>query len=77
MSVGKSLASSSVDSLSIAADNDQKPSKGTAMRKALALLVLSLLLLAAACTTTPNSEKPKILCPACGTELDSIFHKHF
>lgn len=47
------------------------------MRKALAMLVLSLLLLAAACTTTPNSEKPKILCPACGTELDSIFHQHF
>jgi starvation-inducible outer membrane lipoprotein len=51
--------------------------KGTAMRKALALLILSLFLLVAACTTTPNSEKPKILCPACGTELDSIFHKHF
>ena len=47
------------------------------MRKALALLVLVLLLLVAACTTTPSSEKPKILCPACGTELDSIFHKHF
>jgi len=47
------------------------------MRSALALLVLGLLLLVAACTTTPNSEKPKILCPACGTELDSIFHKHF
>jgi hypothetical protein len=77
MSVGKSLASSSVDSVSIAADNDQKHSKGTAMRKALALLILSLFLLAAACTTTPNSEKPKILCPACGTELDSVFHKHF
>jgi xanthine/uracil permease len=77
MSIGKSLASSSVDSLPIPADNDQKHSKGTAMRKALALLVLSLLLLVAACTTTPNSEKPKILCPACGTELDSIFHKHF
>jgi hypothetical protein len=47
------------------------------MHKALALLVLGLFLLAAACTTTPSSEKPKIHCPACGTELDSIFQQRF
>ena len=47
------------------------------MYKALALLVLGLLLLVAACTTTPSSEKPKIHCPACGTELDSIFQQRF
>jgi hypothetical protein len=47
------------------------------MRTFIALLTLALLVLAAACTTTPNEEKPKIYCPACGTELDSIFHKHF
>jgi hypothetical protein len=38
------------------------------------LTVLCLLLTAFGCTTT---EKPKILCPACGTELDSIYHRHF
>jgi hypothetical protein len=47
------------------------------MRTLPALLALTLLLLAAACTTTPNGEKPKIYCPACGTEFDSIYHKHF
>ena len=77
MSIGKSLTVSTVDSLPFPTDNDQKYSEGTTMRSALALTVLGLLLLVAACTTTPNSEKPKILCPACGTELDSIFHKHF
>jgi len=80
MSIGKSRtvsSVSSVDSLPLPIDNNQKRSEGFTMRSALALLVLGLLLLVAACTTTPNSEKPKILCPACGTELDSIFHKHF
>lgn len=47
------------------------------MRKVVALLVVGLSLLAAACTTTPDKARPKILCPACGTELDSIYHKHF
>lgn len=47
------------------------------MRTVLALLVLSLVAFAAGCTTTPNEEKPKIYCPACGTDLDSLYHKHF
>lgn len=47
------------------------------MRPFLALLALCLLLMAAGCTTTSSGEKPKILCPACGTELDSIYHQRF
>lgn len=39
--------------------------------------VLVLGLLTTGCTTTPTAEKPKVLCPACGSELDAIFHKHF
>lgn len=46
------------------------------MRILLALLTLSLLL-ATACTTTPGKDQPKIHCPACGTELDAIYHKTF
>ena len=47
------------------------------MRTVLSLIVLGCLLFAAGCTTTANSEKPKIHCPACGTDLDAIMHKHF
>ena len=47
------------------------------MRTFCVLLGLIMLLLVSGCTTTPSNEKPKIYCPACGTELDSIFHKHF
>lgn len=42
-----------------------------------ALFVLGILLLTVACTTTPDKDRPKILCPACGSELDSIYHKRF
>lgn len=42
-----------------------------------ALCILGMLLLTVACTTTPDKERPKILCPACGSELDSIYHKRF
>lgn len=47
------------------------------MRTLLALMALCLLLMAVGCTTTPRDEKPKIHCPACGTELESLFHKRF
>ena len=47
------------------------------MRIFSALIIAGLLLLMTACTTTADKERPKILCPACGTELDSIYHKHF
>ena len=40
-------------------------------------LVLLLLLGLAACTTTPAQERPKVLCPACGSELDAVIHTHF
>lgn len=47
------------------------------MRTLRSLLMFGLLLLTVACTTTPEKARPKILCPACGTELDSIYHKRF
>ncbi|MHB8709088.1 MAG: hypothetical protein ACYC9I_09460 [Desulfuromonadales bacterium] len=44
----------------------------------LCLLVIGLLLLmVVGCTTTPREEHPKIHCPACGTELDSVYQKRF
>lgn len=46
------------------------------MRTAFVLLALALLM-AGGCTTTPGEERPKIHCPACGTELDSLFQKRF
>jgi hypothetical protein len=46
------------------------------MRPFLFLLALCLSLVAG-CTTTPRDDKPKIHCPACGTELDAIFQKKF
>jgi hypothetical protein len=51
--------------------------EGAAMRTVLILLTLCLSLILAGCTTTANGEKPKIHCPACGTDLDALFHKHF
>ena len=47
------------------------------MRIFLILLVSGLLLLGAGCTMTPQQERPKVLCPACGSELDAVIHKHF
>jgi len=47
------------------------------MRMFMTLLLCGALLLAAGCTTTPSDEKVHIHCPACGTELDAIFHKNF
>lgn len=43
----------------------------------LSVLIVLFLLLVAGCTTTQNADKPRIHCPACGTELDAIFHKNF
>jgi prepilin signal peptidase PulO-like enzyme (type II secretory pathway) len=42
-----------------------------------ALLLIIGLLLAVGCTTTPREDRPKVLCPACGSELDAVIHKHF
>ena len=47
------------------------------MRNLSLLLLAILLLLALGCTTAPAKERPKIHCPACGTELDAIFQKNF
>ncbi|GEM_PF-5182547 len=43
----------------------------------LSLLFFALVILSAGCTTTPADQKPKVLCPACGAEVDAIFHQHF
>lgn len=46
--------------------------------RVLSLLVISaLLLMVVGCTTTPQQERPKVLCPACGSELDAVIHTHF
>jgi hypothetical protein len=47
------------------------------MIKFLVVLGTALALFAAGCTTVPREEKVIIHCPACGTELDAIFHKNF
>ena len=47
------------------------------MRTVLLLIICGCLLLAFGCTTTPDGEKPRIHCPACGTDFDSLYHKHF
>jgi hypothetical protein len=47
------------------------------MRTLFWLIVCGCLLLAVGCTTTASSEKPRIHCPACGTDLDAIMHKRF
>lgn len=51
--------------------------KGAYMRVSLVFLAIGLVLLAAGCTMTPDKDRPKIYCPACGTELDSIYHMNF
>jgi len=43
----------------------------------LLLLVLLLMLGIAGCITTPTQERPKVLCPACGAEIDAVIHTHF
>lgn len=47
------------------------------MRTPVTLLLLCLLILASGCTTSPQPDRPKILCPACGSELDAIIQKRF
>jgi hypothetical protein len=47
------------------------------MRVLFFISVLCLLMFAVGCTTTSDKDRPKILCPACGTELDSIYHTRF
>lgn len=41
------------------------------------LLILFAVTLLSACATTPEQEKVRVLCPACGTELDALYHKSF
>jgi len=47
------------------------------MRIPMSLLLIAALLGTAGCTTTPRDDRVIIHCPACGTELDALFHKSF
>lgn len=41
------------------------------------LLILTIFTLLAACATTPEKEKVKVQCPACGTDFDALYHVDF
>ena len=41
------------------------------------LLVLFTVALLTACATTPEKDKVKVLCPACGTDFDALYHINF
>jgi uncharacterized Zn finger protein (UPF0148 family) len=43
----------------------------------LLILGLALIVLASACATSPNQERGKVYCPACGTDFDALFEKRF
>ena len=47
--------------------------------KALRFFVLGILLIIvmAACTAAADKDRHRVLCPACGTELDVFYEKHF
>ena len=47
------------------------------MRRHWIWLLCGVLLLIAGCTTAPPEDRVIIHCPACGTELDALFHKNF
>jgi hypothetical protein len=47
------------------------------MRIILTLLLVGALLWVAGCTTVSRDDRVLIHCPACGTELDALFHKSF
>lgn len=38
---------------------------------------IALMILLTACVTASEQDRPKILCPACGTEFEAIFQKRF
>ena len=40
----------------------------------LALVVVALL---TACATHPGERKAKVICPACGTDFDALYHVDF
>ena len=41
------------------------------------LLVLFTVALLTACATTPEKDKVKVQCPACGTDFDALYHINF
>ena len=38
---------------------------------------LALIALTSACAANPDRERGRVLCPACGSEFDALFQKHF
>ena len=42
-----------------------------------ALLALVIVALLTACATTPGEHKAKVICPACGTDFDALYHVDF
>ena len=47
--------------------------------KTLRSLILGVLLIVvlAACTAAADKDRGRVLCPACGAELDALYEKHF
>jgi hypothetical protein len=41
------------------------------------LLALAFVALLTACATTPGEPKAKVICPACGTDFDALYHVDF
>ncbi len=41
------------------------------------LLILIAVAMLTACATTPESNGPKVHCPACNTDFDAFYHKRF
>ncbi len=43
----------------------------------LLIVGLALIVLTSACATSPEKERGRVLCPACGSEFDALFQKKF
>jgi hypothetical protein len=77
------FCSGAVDRFTVDADNlpkgkvESSGERGSAMRMLWVGLLCGMLLLMTGCTTTPPKDRVIIHCPACGTELDAVFHTNF
>ncbi len=41
------------------------------------LLVLFVVVLLTACAKNPGKDKVRVVCPACGTDFEALFHTNF